>query len=495
MITMQDQPTTYQILMQDFTRAVSTGDLGGFGEWLEKRLHVSPRFYLGWLFLARVRDRSDDPAGADSCYAEAARLALPTSLPRLIDELIRFKEICGREQALLIARQRLGLMNPSIPTSSHDSYPIAGAVPPAARPPEPPARLPAAREQVVSVHTVPPRPPVPPAPPPAQQSPIRLPAPAPAPKPATMVPVSRPLGAAGDRTILPRPRIDATPKQRSAKGLRKRGSLKPPADPGELEPQVRGLREQYDQGDRSANLLLRLGQILQRLGRHPEAITFLDQAIKQNPMHTVLAHLNAKAQILSSQQRWADAAREFERLVQYERRPRARRFHRIQLALMFRNDRRLEDARRILDGLIRENPDDLTAVRFRRSLDQPLVPFPLRVGSDGGPPLERVYVSRLIECDLQRAEFRDPPILAKGGKPDYSDARRLWQLADRARTLIRLIDHDVPPAAKDKARAFFESVRQGAMEVGQKVKATRRVTPAQRRALINWHDAVRKWIR
>lgn len=61
--------------------------------------------------------------------------------------------------------------------------------------------------------------------------------------------------------------------------------------------------------------------------------------------------------------------------------------------------------------------------------------------------------------------------------------------------IVRLIDEDVPEWAWDKAPEFFEDIRQKAVDVGETITQTQRVSEKQASALENWEGGVRKWIR
>ena len=68
------------------------------------------------------------------------------------------------------------------------------------------------------------------------------------------------------------------------------------------------------------------------------------------------------------------------------------------------------------------------------------------------------------------------------------------QAIQKCDEIVDLIDEDVPESAHDKAGEFFESVREGAVEMQETLEETQEVTPAQRSALENWEAGVRKWI-
>ncbi len=108
----------------------------------------------------------------------------------------------------------------------------------------------------------------------------------------------------------------------------------------------------------------------------------------------------------------------------------------MQLALMLRNNGNLEAARQVLDAMLRDDPRDLASSRLRRSLDQPdglssTDPSDNLSDVDQEPNSPFPYISQLLAKDLEKVEFRDEAILAKGGQPDLEDAHRLMEWAER----------------------------------------------------------------
>jgi hypothetical protein len=61
--------------------------------------------------------------------------------------------------------------------------------------------------------------------------------------------------------------------------------------------------------------------------------------------------------------------------------------------------------------------------------------------------------------------------------------------------IATLIDEEVPDSAWDKAADFFESVKEGLLSMEETIRETDAVTPKQERAIKNWDESVRKWIR
>ena len=167
--------------------------------------------------------------------------------------------------------------------------------------------------------------------------------------------------------------------------------------------------------------------------------------------------IRLKANLLLREERWGEAAHEYERWLRYETRPAAFRFRSLELAHLYRVSRRLADARRVVDELIEKDPQDTYALEFRRSLDLPTGNGTADAeGQRAGA--QRVYVGGLIEHDLQRAKFRDPLILKKGGTPGLADARRLvraGQLAsDRLGADPEQALNDDYPLYLEAAKAF-----------------------------------------
>ena len=68
------------------------------------------------------------------------------------------------------------------------------------------------------------------------------------------------------------------------------------------------------------------------------------------------------------------------------------------------------------------------------------------------------------------------------------------QASQQCDTIVGLIDDDVPESAWDTAAEFFESVRDGVVDMQETIDDTGFVTTKQQKALDNWEAGVRKWI-
>lgn len=223
-----------------------------------------------------------------------------------------------------------------------------------------------------------------------------------------------------------------------------------------VEQELRKVEEAYERGQRGLKLFLCLGQLLQRNGELERAVKVLDEGLSRHKGVEARPLLNARTQVLSALGRWAEAADGYRRLAEKESRPGARRFYRMQLALMYRKDGQIEGARKVLDQILSQDPQDLVVRRLRRSLDYPDQPLPgadaPEENADGKADSLGLYVSQLLLSDLEKAEFRDPTILAKGSKPDVSDALRLMERADRFEGVFG----EKYPLFQEAAKAFTQ---------------------------------------
>ncbi len=57
-----------------------------------------------------------------------------------------------------------------------------------------------------------------------------------------------------------------------------------------------------------------------------------------------------------------------------------------------------------------------------------------------------------------------------------------------------MIEEEITENQYDKASDFFDSVLEGAKEVGEKIENTERVSDAQAKALRNWKASIEKWL-
>ena len=197
--------------------------------------------------------------------------------------------------------------------------------------------------------------------------------------------------------------------------------------------QLTEVEKAYAAGDRQLDLVLRFGQLLHRDGQGERALEVFQEGLKLHPDPDSRRLLKERTQILSAMGRSAEAAEGYKTLASYETRPAARRFYRMQLALMYRRNKQLDEARRVVDDLLQDDPRDLAVSRLRRSLDQPEGLAASDISDQSSIPEEtetpNLFISQLLAHSLEKVEFRDATILAKGGKPDLKDAHRLMKRA------------------------------------------------------------------
>lgn len=84
------------------------------------------------------------------------------------------------------------------------------------------------------------------------------------------------------------------------------------------------------------------------------------------------------------------------------------------------------------------------------------------------------------------------------GDPDSNwnkqDDDQAWKDAvKQAADIVDSIDN-APEEIADKAMDFFESVRTGAVSIGETIEKTRRVSEKQQKALDNWEAGVNRWL-
>lgn len=383
--------SVFEELTQDYVRAVSEGKLREFCQRLEDELMHAPQSVNHWRMLARAREAQGNVDAAESCYQQAVQLAYADH-PKTAHLLREVNTFAERHR-----RARVVADGDRVPSAADETSPSP-----------------------------------------------------------TIAPISRP------RRSRPSGPIGGPPPARPQSAPRGPQALEPTDVPSfrgtvkaeDVKPKLAEVERAYQAGDRRPEMFLCFGRLLQQDGQLERALTILKEGLSLHPGEHNLSLLNAHTQILSALGRWPDAAKGYERLARSETRPGARRFYQMQLALMYRRDGEIEAAREVLDGILHDDPRDLVVSRLRRSLEQPdenvsVADVPDNEADDDSPGL---YISRLFTCDLEKAEFRDGEILAKGGKPDLADAKRLM---NRAESLKKSSPFAVRyPLFQEAAKAF-----------------------------------------
>lgn len=202
---------------------------------------------------------------------------------------------------------------------------------------------------------------------------------------------------------------------------------------GQLTEGLAYFKQAYDQGARNAQVFLGLAQSLQRIGRHRDAVAYLDFGIRTVKEVERARLLNLKAQILSSQDSLDDAAHTYQDLLRLEHRPAARRFVNLQLARIYQKVGDTEKARAVLETVLKTDPVDAVALTMLAALDAS-ISHPSTDEFRVDLPDEGIdLISPMLRSDLAQADFRDREILLRGGQPTPSDANRLLQEAEKNR--------------------------------------------------------------
>ncbi|WP_437632417.1 tetratricopeptide repeat protein [Sorangium sp. So ce854] len=135
--------------------------------------------------------------------------------------------------------------------------------------------------------------------------------------------------------------------------------------------------------------------------------------------------LNQKAQLLSGLEQWPQAAAAYEALLQMAHLgSHLRRNIRMQVARIYAHLGDVEQAKRITDQVLAQEPQDAMALRMRETLEK-VADLEIDMPDQGVE-----LVSPMLRRDLETATFRDQHILSKLGRLDVGDARYLLRLAE-----------------------------------------------------------------
>ncbi|KYC41423.1 hypothetical protein WA1_22290 [Scytonema hofmannii PCC 7110] len=217
-------------------------------------------------------------------------------------------------------------------------------------------------------------------------------------------------------------------------------------DGGNLEAALEQYKQAYNYGDRSKRLFAEIAATLHRLERFDEAIEWLTKGISVLPSQEQLSLLAQKAQFLSSQQRWNEAAEIYEEVMRLEQRSAARREYGLQLSrIYYLYLKKFKKAQKIINQLLKKDPQDQVALRQLSLLEQAIY-FPSQQ-ENISPETDALYddveevilpedskadiVSPMLQRDIASAEFRDEEILRRGGHPEERDAKRLLEQAKK----------------------------------------------------------------
>lgn len=392
-------------LQRDYVRAISTGKVLELSQQLESQLERTPQSFYHWIVLARIREFQRDLDGAQACYQQALQLADPghPGTARLLREVERF---AARHRRALVSTMK----GRTLPTEDSTTDAPNAALSP--------------RSERCSI------------------------------RPGSPSSSGHSLGTGmagpGARSIT---RGRSEPSA-SVQVPSFRGTVKAE----DVDQALADVEQAYQTGDRRPEMFLRYGRLLQQKGELKRAVEVLDEGLSQHNESDALPLLNARTQILSALGQWAEAAKGYEELLKAERRPGARRFYRIQLALMYRKDGKLEDACRVLDEILGDDSSDLVVRRLRLSLGQPNVSnHPVDTVDDYAHEEATSlspYISPLLWCDLEKVEFRDPEILKKGGRVDVYDAKHLMERALSAKKRVPFAQRY--PMFQEAAKAFAQ---------------------------------------
>lgn len=202
--------------------------------------------------------------------------------------------------------------------------------------------------------------------------------------------------------------------------------------------------ERYLSGERTYTTYLGYASELQHAQHYEKALEVLEEGLSAvpNAAKPYLTLLTLKAQILSSQQKWEDAATAYEELVEKDERVGANRTARLQLIQIYTRLNRIQDAKANIDTLLERNPQDQVALRSKSYLDTlSLSDGPLyspemiqELEQAKSPQLSRVeLISHILLHDLRNAHYADNEILLKGSQPSLADAERLLSQANASK--------------------------------------------------------------
>jgi tetratricopeptide (TPR) repeat protein len=398
----------YRDLDEKFTTAKQSGQITQFISQLNTTLQSDPSDRIGWLFAAYAYELENDIDNAASSYARFLQLADPHHpfTYQILIDIQKFVDFHGRLELVDIALDRLGpgRLKPSRgPNSNSAASASTEPVTSVAGIPNQIDHQPSSRGLVLASDS------------------------------STLMPKSTPGIAISDNTS------EQPQNTQIAEVL---ANAKKAFHDGELSAALSNLKKAYGLGDRSPQMLLMLAQTLQRLGRLDEALQYLDVGIKSSKSDQKLALINLKAQIYSSQGQLDKAAQTYETLIRLERRSAAVRFSRLELARIYRKQRKFEQARDVLDWVLTEYPQDQVALRLRSALDAATSVPPLDTASQQSAIIQKLEVdlsdddidliSPMLRRDLATTEFRDETILRRGGQPQVTDADRLLQQGESA---------------------------------------------------------------
>lgn len=383
----------YQQLNLDLVEAIQHGTLEDFIHQMNQRLALYPSEFMTWLFVSRAYSAKGDVENATNSYKQLLRIAVPGHRNNEITlrEIVQFSEKTNRNDLLDFAKARFGDQVVDQLTNSQ-----SGSQKISVRDNTENRKLsPSATKEADSKRSN-----------------------------APVLPKSQPIlnGVNADKLIA---------ESREA------------FNNGDLELALTKVMAVYQSGVRTSGVYILLSQTLQRLRRFDDAQHILDEGIHATDGEPRLALVNLKAQIYSSEQAWEEASQAYIELIRGERRLEARRFAQLQLARIYRQLGKNEEATKTLQSVLKASPGDQVALALLAAISTPLdntQEYPDIIGDEAVRELEVdvsdegvELISPMLRRDLTLAEYRDEAILRKGGQPDTSDADRLLALAESSK--------------------------------------------------------------
>jgi tetratricopeptide (TPR) repeat protein len=260
-------------------------------------------------------------------------------------------------------------------------------------------------------------------------------------------------------------------------------------DRGELTDALARFESLHAAGLRRRALYLKYAETLARSGSVAEAVQLIDEGLEALDGKEAPALLTLKAQLLSRSRRYEEAARVFETLIKQDRRPGAWRNNALSLARIYQRQGRPDDARALVDRMLRQEPEYLPAQRLANQLASAVQEPGVEPVAE---PEERALVelgveipedlasgrSPMLSQDVRRASYRDEQILRRGS-PLPEDAARLFaeaaEIRDRefaeryplfleaAKAFSDLPAGSFEEAKLDQALARYAAMRGGAL--------------------------------